>query len=85
MTPDLSRWPHLKIPTHPVLDWVETMYTTERLTEIADAVGARGAPAIPVKGRRDAVWNNATENVLRTMVRTNTRHGPRRNRAPPMC
>lgn len=69
MTPDLARWPHLKLPTHPVLDWVETEYTTARLTEIADAVSANPHPiqTRTAQGLR-GVWDPAIENVLRTLA-----------------
>jgi hypothetical protein len=65
MNADLARWPHLKIPTHPVLDWHETEYTATSLLEMAAAVSDT---TIPVKGRRDAVWSTAIESVLRSLA-----------------
>jgi hypothetical protein len=65
---DAARWPRLKLEPHPLLDWCPIFYGKARLLEIADALGAISTPAIPVKGRRDAVWNMAIENVLHALA-----------------
>jgi hypothetical protein len=62
---DTDRWPNLKLPSHPVLDWHETRYADAQLLAMADAV-SKSQHAIPAAG--GGVWDTAIEAVLRTLA-----------------
>ena len=68
-TPDLSRWPNLKMPTHSALDWHEALYTGPRLLELASAISKNPHP---IQTRTpeglSGVEDPAIESVLRALA-----------------
>lgn len=70
MSADATRWPRLRLETHPLLDWVETEYTKERLLEMAEAINKNPNPirAFTASGKVHGVWDPAIEKVLRALV-----------------
>jgi hypothetical protein len=66
---DLSRWPNLKLATHPVLDWVETTYDQATLLKMAEAISKNPHP-IQTRTATGAagVWDTAIESLLRALA-----------------
>jgi hypothetical protein len=69
MSADAARWPRLKLPTHPVLDWIETVYAKAQLLTMADAVGSN---AHAIRAASGEVWDTAVETVLRALATSPT-------------
>jgi hypothetical protein len=69
MKADPSRWPRLKLDTHPVLDWVEPFYDRAWLLTVAEAVRKNPHP-IQTKLATGGwgVWDNGIERLLRTLA-----------------
>jgi hypothetical protein len=66
---DLSRWPNLKLDTHPVLDWVERTYDQATLLEMAEAVREHKHPInAKTPTGMPGVWNTAIESLLRALA-----------------
>jgi hypothetical protein len=66
---DLARWPNLKLPTHPALDWVEPLYSSERLLEMANAISKNPHPIqTRTPEGMPGVWDTAIESVLRALA-----------------